>query len=281
MSDMPESAVKMPGLSASRWNTSSIPAWPRPPPASISASSSPPVSASSRPSPEQELSRFLKIVARLNWKLPFLNHGYDTAINRTGKTQQEVEANEIHFKLDFHEFYMLIERALVHLMGVFGIVIYAQRGFNGNGVLNGNGNGHDVGPGESIKISGFRERISQHRYHANVLTALDDPTNPLHGVFGTADVRQQLLRAKNLRNRWKNADDGEPQRFMPAPLEAYNLEKILQTIFAAFDQAYLLAEQYVRENVTGRDAGPVSAADWSTEERDWEFMVDAMDWEAV
>ncbi|KAI1499728.1 hypothetical protein F5X99DRAFT_388809 [Biscogniauxia marginata] len=268
------------GLAASRWARSSIPplkSWPRPPPPSTvpplprSTSDPPALSRNGRPSPEQELSRFLKIVARLNWKLPFLNQGYNTAIERAGKTQQEVEANEIHFKLDFHEYYMLIERALVHLMGIYGIAIYGMSGME-------NGNA------DSLKAGVPRERISQHRYHANVLAALEDTSNPLHQIFGDPDVRKQLSRAKDLRNRWKYADDpSEPKRFMPAPLEAYNLEQILQTIFAAFDQAFIVADGHVRQNAQGgaNEGGPVSPADWTTEAGDWEFMVDAMDWEAV
>ncbi|KAI1637540.1 hypothetical protein F4809DRAFT_604095 [Biscogniauxia mediterranea] len=268
------------GLAASRWAPSSIPplkSWPRPPPSTVSPipprpSSDPPNSShNGSPSPEQELSRFLKIVARLNWKLPFLNQGYNTAVERAGKTQQEVEANEIHFKLDFHEYYMLIERALVHLMGIYGIAVHGMGGM-------GNGNA------DNLKVGGRRERICQHQYHANVLAALEDPSNPLHQIFGDPDVRKQLARAKDLRNRWKYADDpNEPQKFMPAPLEAYNLEQILQTIFAAFDRAFIVADAFVRQKAKGgvNEGGPVSPADWTTEASDWEFMVDAMDWEAV
>ncbi|KAI1487915.1 hypothetical protein F5X96DRAFT_647965 [Biscogniauxia mediterranea] len=268
------------GLAASRWAPSSIPplkSWPRPPPSTVSPipprpSSDPPNSShNGSPSPEQELSRFLKIVARLNWKLPFLNQGYNTAVERVGKTQQEVEANEIHFKLDFHEYYMLIERALVHLMGIYGIAVHGMGGM-------GNGNA------DNLKVGGRRERICQHQYHANVLAALEDPSNPLYPIFGDPDVRKQLARAKDLRNRWKYADDpNEPQKFMPAPLEAYNLEQILQTIFAAFDRAFVVADAFVRQKAKGgvNESGPVSPADWTTEASDWEFMVDAMDWEAV
>ncbi|KAI5920306.1 hypothetical protein F4810DRAFT_683468 [Camillea tinctor] len=294
------------GLSASRWARSSIPplkSWPRPPPPSTITpipprpSSDPPNSPhNGGPSPEQELSRFLKIVARLNWKLPFLNQGYNTAIERAGKTQQEAEAHEIHFKLDFHEYYMLIERALVHLMGIYGIAVY---GMGSSSMGNGNANASASASTDNLKTGAPRERISQHRYHANVLAALEDTSNPLHEIFGAADVRRDLARAKDLRNRWKYADDpggegaaGElhKKKYMPAPLEAYNLEQILKTIFAAFDRAFAVAEPFVRQNAKRRggdggggvdEGGPVSPADWTTEEGDWEFMVDAMDWEAV
>lgn len=238
-------------------------------------------------SPEQELSRFLKIVARLKWKIPFLEIGYGAALDRVGKPQQEIDANEIHFKLDFHEFYMLIERALVHLMGVFGIVIYAQPDANGNGygVSNGNGNGNG---NEGV----FRDRSQKHRYHENVLLALDNSNNPLYGTLGQPEVRKQLARAKELRNRWKHADDGDgdpgagsgagARRFMAAPLEAYNLHEILQTILLGLEQAYFVADHSVRlRNPQMAWDQPVSMADWTTDSDDWEFMVDAMDWEVV
>ncbi|KAL7624954.1 hypothetical protein AAE478_004168 [Parahypoxylon ruwenzoriense] len=265
----------MPGLAASRW--APRPKSPRTRWAlssSSSASSDPPVQllsklASSTPpqpqpqqnqlSPDRELSRFLKIVARLNWKLPFLKQGYTLAKDSVGKSPVEVEMCEIQFKLDFHEFYMLIERALVRLMSIYGIVV------DGNPRTN-----------PSLDADGGMFR-GQHRYHANVLAALDDPENPLNGIFGVPEVRKQLFRAKELRNRWKHADKDESRRFTPPPLETYNLEQVVTTILQAIDEAHTLTVQYIHDNV-GEPIGPPNPA---SEEEDWEFMVDAMDWEAV
>ncbi|KAJ3569273.1 hypothetical protein NPX13_g6137 [Xylaria arbuscula] len=272
------------GLEASRW-ASNVTSWPRPPPTTFNSSRQPDPSLSRRAipqpshndqpsSPEQQLSRFLKIISRLKWKIPFLEAGYAIALDRVGKSQQDIEANEIHFKLDFHEFYMLIERAIVHLMGVYDIVIYAQSDPNGYG--------YGVGSASQGQNDVFRDRSQPHRYHENVLMALDNPTNPLHQTLGQPGVRQQLARAKELRNRWKHADEADPGRFPPAPLEAYNLEEILQTVLLALDQAYFVTELYVRQRHPGSDQNqPVSIADWKTDADDWEFMVDAMDWEVV
>ncbi|KAK5630961.1 hypothetical protein RRF57_006676 [Xylaria bambusicola] len=266
------------GLSASRW-ASSVTSWPRPPPTTFNNSRQPDVALPRRAhlspahndqpsSPEQQLSRFLKIVSRLKWKIPFLEAGYAMAIDRVGKPQQEIDANEIHFKLDFHEFYMLIERALVHLMGVYDIVIYAQSDPNGNG--------YGVGSTTQSHSDGFRDRTQPHRYHENVLMALDDPANPLHQTLGQPGIRQQLARAKELRNRWKHADEADTGRFMPAPLEAYNLEEILQTVLLALEQAYFVTEAFVRQRNPSSDQNqPVSTADWTTDSHDWEFIVDA------
>ncbi|KAJ4392384.1 hypothetical protein N0V85_007097, partial [Neurospora sp. IMI 360204] len=80
------------------------------------------------PSAKHELIRYTKIVRRLKWKLPFLASGYALALK--GRDPKHGDAvisggvlneGEIMFKLDFFEYYMLIERALVHLLGVFGI----------------------------------------------------------------------------------------------------------------------------------------------------------------
>lgn len=194
------------------------------------------------------------------------------------------------FKLDFFEYYMLIERALVHLLGVFGITI--SRGVPpttlNNHIISGNGNGRIPSPDKP-----YRER-SEHSYHANVLEALDSLDNPLHAALGTGEVRRQLSRAKDLRNRWKTAGEGQEEEKskvkLTAPLETYDLERILTAIFAGFDAAYLVAEQAVR--MEAAQSGSASG-EWDvdmvghaggergSEEEQWEFMVDAMDWEAV
>lgn len=265
------------GLQASRW-ASNVTSWPRPPPTTFNGSrqpdnslpqrTNPPSTHNDQPSsPEQQLSRFLKIVSRLKWKIPFLEAGYAMALDRAGKSQQDIDANEIHFKLDFHEFYMLIERALVHLMGVYDIVIYAQSDPNGNG--------YGVGSASLGQNDVFRDRSQPHRYHENVLMALDNPANPLHQTLGQPGIRHQLARAKELRNRWKHADEADG-RFSPAPLEAYNLDEILQTVLLALEQAYFVTETFVRQRNPGSDHNqPVSTADWKTDADDWEFIVDA------
>lgn len=141
------------------------------------------------PTPWAELDRFTKIARRLRWKLPFLAHGYNAATAPVEDADvdgaaQRAEA-ELMFKLDFFEYYMLLERALVHLMGVFGIRITG--GFNGvPKSSNGTGAADSARGGEK----------SDHRFHANVLEALDDVRNPLHHSLGRDDVRYALARAK-------------------------------------------------------------------------------------
>lgn len=216
-----------------------------------------------------ELNRYTKIVRRLKWKLPFLSLAYHAAVDRLSPSR--IAEAELMFKMDFFEYYMLIERALVHLLGVFGITVTRGAGPRGR---------------QTTDLSGSRwgGGGSEHRYHANVLAALDSRENPLRAALGTGEVRHQLRRAKDLRNRWKTVgeeekedkDEGSPRK--TGPLESYDLERILSCIFDGFDEAFLLAQAYVYGQGGGMD---VDAEEGGTEEQQWEFMVEAMDWEAV
>ncbi|KAJ9133196.1 hypothetical protein NKR19_g9145 [Coniochaeta hoffmannii] len=250
------------------------------------------------PASYNELTRYTKIVRRLKWKLPYLASGYRQAVDRVGPhvDQSRVAEAELMFKIDFFEYYMLIERALVHLLGVFGITVspsFSSSSHHRNG-------GADAPP------NGGYHHSHRHRYHANVLEALDNPDNPLHEALGSGDVRRQLWRAKDLRNRWKNVDDpnglgGRNGNYKgaateSAPLESYDLEHILVIIFEGFDRAFAIAEQFVltemqrgrsqvEGGVDGQSGGVVHMMDGfepaASEEQEWEFIVEAMDWEAV
>lgn len=137
------------------------------------------------PTPWAELARYTKIVRRLKWKLPFLAYAYNAATDRTSTQEQRAEA-ELMFKLDFFEYYMLVERALVHLLGVFGVKI--------TGAFATRAAGHDsMGHGAGVR-EGWKQ--SDHCFHANVLEALDDFRNPLHEALGKDDARFALARAK-------------------------------------------------------------------------------------
>ncbi|CEJ57664.1 hypothetical protein PMG11_06350 [Penicillium brasilianum] len=229
--------------------THSVPASPARP--SYTQSHSP--SQSTLLPPAEELARFMKIVSRLRWKLPFLAEAY-----RLATSHGNPEA-EIMFKIDFFEYYALLERAIVHLLAVFNITVSSARGraYNNAGL---------------------------HRYHANVLAALEEETSPLTPVLGSGRAFEQLRQAKELRNRWKTADmtrdqvsrDPVGDRDVVRPLESYDLEGILSAIFAGLEEGFVRAREHValcrRVGEDVEDGG---------REEGWEFMVDAMDWEAV
>ncbi|KAL5333999.1 hypothetical protein BJX70DRAFT_379520 [Aspergillus crustosus] len=264
-------------LSKSRWAPSPNENL-KPTPPSQSQSPSPSPSPSQRAahllSPSAELSRFMKIVARLKWKLPFLAEGYRLATLPLDEQIIDIDIAhaEIMFKLDFHEYYALLERALVHLLGVFGATVAATPKSQYTGTIT-------------------------HRYHANVLDALEAKTSPLRAVLGSGSRKMQLRRAKELRNRWKTADQsaeekerdeirirsaarGQGQVEPAISLREYDLEKILMEIFDGLEDAYHLAEAYVAEHDTLRN-GRDGANDSNDSSMDWDFIVDAMDWEAV
>lgn len=162
-----------------------------------------------------------------------------------GFTQVDAERN---FKVDFHEFYMWIEQAIVLLLHVFGVFI-SRQGANGGG---------DYG----------------HAYHHNVLKALEDEMCPVHGALGRGDMNQALWKAKELRNRWKHAAEG---RETP-PLKMYDLTWIVTQVLSGLETAYIIAAQQVEQELEEdrlRDEKPGDGR-----EDEWEWMVESMDWEA-
>ncbi|KAF7712518.1 Uncharacterized protein PECH_004313 [Penicillium ucsense] len=236
--------------------------------------------------PAEELARFMKIVSRLRWKLPFLAEAYRIA---TEDTQPSSEA-EIMFKIDFFEYYALLERAIVHLLAVFNITVSSA----GAGGLPARGRSYNTGGGGTTTTGSYggggsgsalsRNGASTlHRYHANVLSALESETSPLTPVLGSGHVFEQLRQAKELRNRWKTADmtteqlarDPVGNRDSVRPLESYDLEGILSAIFAGLEEGFMRARAHVE--LCKRPGEEVE----EVKEGGWDFMVDAMDWEAV
>ena len=250
------------GLQNSRWAkaTTPTPSYTRRPYASTAINPAvpipPPAPGADAPLATRhsyELQRFEKIAKRLSWKLFHLSAGF----HRTSAADpSERPQCEIMFKLDFYEFYMLLERALVHLLGVFDISV-----------------SRDADPSAGLKGpgGGGGRRDADHAYHHNVLAALDSPDNVLHGVLGRGDVRACLGKAKDMRNRWKYLD--EQQSGGELGLEECNVEAILETIVGAFEAAYEVARSRV-ESESETVGEPEQQVDWG-------FMVDAMDWEAL
>jgi hypothetical protein len=257
----------MSGLLNSRWAPSAPQRNYAPRSQSHSGIRTAPPSQGSLLPPAEELSRFMKIVARLRWKLPFLAEGYRLATLEIGdQVSDEVAHAEIMFKIDFHEYYALLERAIVHLLAVFNIAVTSSRG-----PVVGNGNG--TATGRSVGI---------HRYHANVLGALREQTTPLSPVLGSGPVYLQLQKAKELRNRWKSADltmeerERQGERKDVVTLADFDFEGILSGIFGGLEEAYVRAKDHVDKCVR-----PDEVPEQTNSEADWGFMVDAMDWEAV
>ncbi|CEJ92930.1 hypothetical protein VHEMI08556 [[Torrubiella] hemipterigena] len=194
--------------------------------------------------PTQALQRFEQACQRLRWKFIDLEASYQRALVPQPHqfTPDDAERN---FKIDFHEFYVWIEQAVVLLLHVFSIEI----------------------PRTSFLSDKDRRAggSSSHAYHHNVLRCLDEVTNPLHEVLGKGDVNHALWKAKELRNRWKDAAEG---RETP-PLKMYDLRWIVRETLGGLEAAYTKAQQEVALVGGGRE-----------EEASWDWMVDDMDWEA-
>ena len=173
------------------------------------------------------------------------------------------------FKLDFFEYYALLERMLLHLLAVFDIKISPHGSLHPLQDTIANGNGSQW----------------SHRFHENVLEALDQTDNPLNPCLGHGDVRRYLGIAKESRNRWKDGEEEETLIGSGANrhrrmLQEVDLEVMVGTFLMQLDVAILLAAQHVtsRSIVCGManasvedrlDAGDVPV----------EAMVDAMEWE--
>ncbi|RAL13420.1 uncharacterized protein BO97DRAFT_343024 [Aspergillus homomorphus CBS 101889] len=237
----------------------------------------------------ENLSRYQKIRHRLEWKLKHLVDGYRQATSTAADaTVEKLAFAEQMFKLDFYEYYSYLERGIVHLLLVFGLRVSGSSA-SSSGPRRRWGDDDD----EDSNRGGYT-----HRYHANVLDALRDPDSPFYEVLGSGERFAQLQKAKELRNRWKYADmtpeerERDPQTWRAAykawkdartPLARYDFDHMLIQILKGLAEAAELAQQRLDEvsRRAGEDTDDDSDSDDSDVSDEYDFMVDAMDWEAV
>ncbi|EXJ66919.1 uncharacterized protein A1O5_10114 [Cladophialophora psammophila CBS 110553] len=274
---------------------------------------------------QAELQRFRRLFRRLAWKANSLTHWSHRALNlaqghqnqrhqnSNGPSNEQLEQQwaagpratlgpydliidpvdaERQFKIDFYEFYALLERGLVCLLGVWGIVITASAAAAGPMV-----EGDDTGTvssssktqangGEMVSGSGTSQppaiigdslyfQGAAHRFHANVLAALDHPSNPLHSILGTGPVREYIGVAKEFRNKWKDVESRPEDSFRgperveeewdPAKTRRYEkvlrdlkLEELLGSVLRALEEAGRKAEaeiERLRSSLLGGGGG--------------------------
>jgi len=72
-----------------------------------------------------------------------------------------------------------------------------------------------------------------HAYHHNVLKALEDEACPVYNALGKGEVNQALWKAKELRNRWKDASEGKET----PPLKMYDLTWIVTEVLRGLEVA--------------------------------------------
>lgn len=195
------------------------------------------------------------------------------------------------------------------LLRVFGTVVTGKEGVGGGGKGVSMGRevmGREVVPPPPADVNGLQDSRfamgntligdgrhfhgSAHRFHANVLSALDDVTHPLHGSLGVGEVRGYLGIAKEFRNRWKeveresigeNDDDDDDfsnlHRRYHEILVDLKLDEMLAGILEGLERARGVAGQWVAEvgmcdvdmNIDGNEGG----------EGDETGVGDAMDWD--
>ncbi|RGP78478.1 transcription factor [Fusarium longipes] len=223
------------------------PAQPPLPSASAPLASS--VTTSTRLTSSQALHRFEQACHRLRWKYVDLQNSYQRALH-PDKFGFPVADAERNFKVDFHEFYVWIEQAIVLLLLVFDISVpHTQRKFG-----------------------------ERHTYHEDVINALEELSCPLFDVLGRGETNMALRKAKELRNRWKDASDGKET----PPLKMYDLTWVVGQILTGLEAGHGIGAKKVDEDSRGRswaddfDDEMVVAGD-----NEWEWMVEPMDWESV
>ncbi|KIV85846.1 hypothetical protein PV11_01500 [Exophiala sideris] len=239
---------------------------------------------------QTELQRFRRLFRRVAWKANSLTHWSHRALNLAQEHQSQnhivharpgvggpravlgsyemiidpIEA-ERQFKIDFHEFYALLERGLVYLLGVWGIVITSSAPTTDHEQSRPNTTPYIKTVGSSGPIIGDSRTFhgAAHRFHANVLAALDHPSNPLHAILGTGDTRAYIGVAKEFRNKWKDVEqrpddsftgteraeeawDKKKVRQYEEVLRDLKLDELLGTILAALEEAGRQAEDEIK-----------------------------------
>jgi hypothetical protein len=182
------------------------------------------------------------------------------------------------FKVDFFEFYTLLERYITDCLAIFGVSVSASIPRQNFNALR-----YETNPDL------YRTRpMASHAFHANLLEALDDENCPLAGSLGLQDVRVQLGIAKEYRNAWKDADskasilNGDSRAKMQ--LQDLQLEHMLRNIIGGCDLAHGVVQEYSTaatngNGLTSRDFEPKAYGYTSMDIEDtpYEYMDDAMD----
>lgn len=189
---------------------------------------------------------------------------------------------ESMFKVDFFEWYVLLERFITACLAILGINISAAPAMYTNALRYiTNPDLHKTRP------------MASHAFHANLLEALDDENGPLYLSFGVQDVRIQLGLAKDFRNTWKDADgrviaskwgNETDESRKNITLHDSQLELMLRALLAGCDHAHGVVQAHTNSQsktngLTSRDFVPQSSSQGDSMSNDtpFEYMDDAME----
>lgn len=246
---------------------------------------------------KQDKEKTTRLLRRLRWKAELLmvsyfkcleiaqaeaqhdSHDLDQHMPETGTKSKQAESM---FKIDFFEFYTLLERYITDCLAVLGFSVSAaapQSNFNALRYIT-NPDLHRTRP------------LASHAFHANLLEALDNDKCPLHGSLGVQHVRIQLGLAKDYRNAWKDADEkGSTSRWNSKETDArtdvklhdLQLELMLRTLIAGCEDAHGVVQGYTAtsdgNDLTSRDFEPqdYGQSTMAMYDAPFEYMDDAMD----
>lgn len=246
---------------------------------------------------KKEKEKATRLLDRLRWKAESLAASYTRALEILHAESNSNGFLDIHgetrypfvlgmaskqaesmFKVDFFEFYTLLERYIELCLSIFGVSVSGnapQTNFNALRYIT------------NPDLQKTRPEAS-HAFHANLLEALDSEKCPLHASFGNQDVRIQLGLAKDYRNRWKDADekvstnkwgseDHDSKR--NTKLEDLELNRMIMTLLVGCEHAHGVVHD--RADTTSgfksRDFEPRDYEIMDTDDTPMEYMDDAMD----
>jgi hypothetical protein len=205
--------------------------------------------------------------------------GYEPQQPGRRETDIAQKQAESMFKVDFFEFYTLLERYITDCLTIFGVFVSTSAPR-----INFNALRYETNP----ELHRTRPMAS-HAFHANLLEALDDEKCPLAGSLGLQEVRVQLGIAKEYRNAWKDADskanisDGDERAHIT--LQNLQLEDMLRNIIGGCDLAHEAVQQHSDDTTNGRaltsqDFEPKNMyghMSMEIEDTPFEYMDDAME----
>ena len=206
------------------------------------------------------------------------------------------------FRVDFFEWYVLLERCLVGLLGSVGVEVSSAFDPKRDGVADTSGvarpNGHVNGSGKAgSNLIGDKNVFTAgyaHRFHQNVIDALDTKEgNVLHAVLGKGRVREYIGVCKEFRNQWKavesedvdgggieTGEDGirqEEEKRLERRLRRYQdalrdlqLDEMLGCVLEGLEQARVIAEEVGRRKGEELGLGPVLTNGNVTGSMEWE-----------
>ena len=181
------------------------------------------------------------------------------------------EQAEAMFKVDFFEFYALLERYIVVCLGVVGVHVSDAPRVNVNALR------YITNPDLPHNPD------ASHSFHANILEALDEPACPLYTSLGSQEVRIQLGHAKEYRNAWKDADNATgPREETRRKLPDFDLHQMLYHILSGCGNAHNVVQGQASPDVkalTSKDFEPQSRSYdvAQTPDAPLEYMEDAME----